>query len=390
MIELAPRQAAGQNISRSLRARLAAVAFLLLGTFGSPAAAPAIPLFAHQYGVTCEKCHSVIPHLSGFGAAFLANGYRIPGVQPGPAFPLSAKVNLVASSENQGDGPNGAGLPKAIVDEVELFAAGAIGTRASYLVEQYAVDGGKPGSTRDAWIVDRVNPWQARIPLFMQVGSFTLPLPVDPETFRDTYQGYTICTQTVGENTFNFFDPKIGVQLSAGDPSRGLNAKIFAGPGHDRQSGLASTGTDLMATVQEAVGPLTVSFYNYQGTRPAPSSNLLDRFQRTGYGFTYDQWGRLSSETVLQTGWDSLCGVAGFTGCASSGGFTQLRYAFNKRLYVLGRYEGTNDPSNGFTREGVLLLGWGPTERSRLTVEDVIQHIPETTHTVNFQFTLAY
>ncbi len=363
---------------------------LLLVAAGRPAPVLAIPLFAHQYGVTCQKCHSVIPHLNAFGAAFLVNGERVPGVQPGPAFPVSAKVNVVDSSQNQGEGPNGAGLPKAIVDEVEAFTAGAIGTRASYLVEQYVIDGGEPGLTRDAWIIDRVNPWQARIPVFAQIGSFTLPLPVDPETFRDTYQGYTIYSQTVGDNPFTFFDPKIGVQISIGDELRGLNAKFFAGPGHDRQSGLASTGTDLMGVLQESVGALTFSVYNYQGTRPTLSSRALDRFSRTGYSLVYDQWGRLSSETVLQTGWDSNCGVAGFTGCASSGGFTQLRYAFNKRLYVLGRYEGTNDPSNGFTRDGVMLLGWGPSERSRLTIEDVIQHVPQTTHTMNVQFTVAY
>src|SRR5579883_2720065 len=77
--------------------------------------AVAIPVFAHQYGVTCEKCHSVIPHLNEFGAAFLASGYRIPGLEPGPALPLAGKVNLAASSVNQGAGANGAGLPKAIV-----------------------------------------------------------------------------------------------------------------------------------------------------------------------------------------------------------------------------------------------------------------------------------
>jgi hypothetical protein len=98
---------------------------------------PAVPLFSHQYDVTCARCHSVIPHLNDFGAAIMASGYRIPGVQPGPAFPLAGKTNLVGSSENQGSGPNGAGLPKAIVDEVELFTTGAIGTRAIYLVEQY-------------------------------------------------------------------------------------------------------------------------------------------------------------------------------------------------------------------------------------------------------------
>jgi hypothetical protein len=353
-----------------------------------PQPAPAIPIFAHQYEITCEKCHSVIPHLNEFGAAFLANGYRIPGVKPGPAFPLSGKVNLVDSSENQGDGPNGAGLPKAIVDEVELFTAGGIGNRASYLVEQYAVDGGFPGLTRDAWVIDRANPWEAKIPLYVQAGSFTLPLPVDPETFRDSYQGYSLDEQTVGANPFNFFDPKIGVRVSAGDPLRGLNGQIFAGPGHDRQSGLPSTGTDTMGYLQDSIGPLTVSTYRYQGVRPTAAGS--DNFWRMGYGLVYDQWGRLSSETVLQQGWDSTCGISASAGCSSSGGLTQLRYQFSRKLYVLGRYEGTEDPTNGFTRDGVFLFGYGPAENSRVTIEDVIQHVPQTRHTVNLQFSVGY
>ena len=364
------------------------VLFLLVSALlERPLPAPGIPIFAHQYDLTCEKCHSVIPHLNAFGAAFMANGYRIPGVQPGPAFPLAAKANLVDSSEKQGSGPDGAGLPKAIVDELELFSAGAIGRRASYLVEQYAVDGGMPGLTRDAWVTDRVNPWQARIPLYVQAGSFTLSLPVDPETFRDTYAGYTLYEQTVGTNSFNFFDPKIGARLSVGDPLRGLSGQFFAGPGHDRQSGLPTTGTDTMGYVQDAIGPLTLSAYRYQGVRPTAAG--ADAFWRTGYGLVYEQWGRLSSETVLQTGWDSTCGVDPSLGCASSGGFTQLRYQFNRKLFVLGRYEGTNDPTNGFSRDAVALFGYGPTENSRLTIEDVMSHVPKTTNTVNVQFSVA-
>src|SRR5665213_2411844 len=152
------------------------VAMFVLLVSWRPAPGIAIPIFSHQYDVSCSKCHAVIPHLNQIGAAFMANGYRIPGVKPGPAFPISAKANVVDSSENQGDGDNGAGLPKAIVDEVELFTAGGIGSRASYLVEQYAVDGGMPGLTRDAWMIDRVNPWDAKIPVQVQAGSFTLSL----------------------------------------------------------------------------------------------------------------------------------------------------------------------------------------------------------------------
>lgn len=362
---------------------------LLLTALIRPGAARAIPLFAHQYGVTCEKCHSVIPHLNEFGAAFLAYGERFPGVSSGPAVPLSVKVNLVDSSEYQGDGPNGQGLPKAIVDEVEAFTSATIGSRANFFVEQYVVDGGEPGLLRDAWVSERVNPWNARIPVYLQGGQFTLPLPVDPETFRDTYQGYTPYEQTAGANPFDFFDPAMGARLGVGDPLRGLSAQLFAGPGYTRQSGLAPTGVDTELYAQQAMGPFTLSAFRYDGLRPV-AGGPDDRFDRLGLGFTFGQWSRFSSELVLINGWDSNCATPGLVGCRSSGGFEQLRYAFNRRLFAEARYEGTNDPTNGFARDAVVLLGYGPTENTRLTIEDVIAHAPQTTNTMNAQLTFGF
>jgi hypothetical protein len=354
-----------------------------------PVSASAIPLFAHQYGVTCQKCHSVIPHLNEFGAAFLANGERFPGISSGPAIPFSAKINVVDSSEYQGEGPDGQGLPKLIVDEIEAFSSATIGSRANYFVEQYVVDGGEPGLLRDAWISERVNPWEAKVPVFLQGGQFTLPLPVDPETFRDTYQGYTPYEQIVGANPFNFFDPAMGMRVSVGDALRGFNVQLFAGPGYTRQSGLAPTGVDTEIYAQDAMGPFTLSAFHYDGLRPI-AGQPFDRFDRTGFGFTYAQWGRFSSEAVFITGWDSNCATPPLTGCSSNGGFEQLRYAFNRRLFAEARYEGTYDPTNGLARDGVVLLGYGPTENSRITIEDVISHTPATSHTMNAQFTLAY
>jgi hypothetical protein len=368
--------------------RSVAGAVLALAALGPPTPAGAIPVFARQYGVTCRKCHSVIPRLNEFGAAFLDSGDRIPGVRPGATLPFSAKLNTIGSSENQGSGPEGAGLPREIVDEVEAFVAGGIGGRASYFAEQYVVDGGLPGQTRDAWVTDRLNPWEARIPLCAQAGSFSLPLPVDPETFRESYAGYTLFEQTAGSNPFNFFDPKIGVRVSAGNALRGTSVQLVAAQGHDRQSGLPATGTDLMALGQQTLGPLTLSLYRYTGTRPV--ANLPDRFERTGLGVVFNDWKRWTSETVLQTGWDSNCGAAAGGGCASSGGFTQVRYAFNRRLFALGRYEGTSDSTGAFTRDGLLLAGYAPVENARVTIEDVIRHAPATTNTVNVQFTVAF
>ncbi len=345
----------------------------------------AIPLFAHQYGVTCQKCHTVIPHLNDFGAHFLASGDRIPGIQPGPAFPLSMKANLLDSSEYQGEGINGQGLPKAIVDEVELFTAGAIGTRGSFFVEQYVVDGGEHGLLRDAWVNDRINPWNAKIPVYAQFGMYTLPLPVDPETFRETYQNYGVFVQQVGNNPFDFFTPKFGVSATVGSTLQGLSARIFTGPGHDRQSGLLTTGEDWMENIQEAIGPVALTYYHYEGERPDVAT-LLDRFVRQGYAVVFNG-GKWSSENLIQTGWDSSFNGIGYP---SSGGFTQLRYAWAPRWFALARYEGTNDPNNGFERDMVVLLGYGPSHNSRVTIEDVIEHVPYTTNTMNLQFTIGY
>lgn len=337
----------------------------------------AIALFARQYGVTCEKCHTVVPHLNAFGAHFLASGERLPvdGISTSVPLPFAAKVNLVASTVNQGPGPEGAGLPKAVVDEIELFTAGTIGNRASYFVEQYVVDGAELGSLREAWIDERVNPWRAKIPLYVQAGSFTLPLPVDPETFRESYQDYAPFVQTVGDNPFDFKAARYGVQATAGDVLRGASLRAFAGP------------RDVMIAASNAAGALTASVYRYAGSHPL-GMDTVDRFSRTGYALTYER-GKWTSESLLQTGWDSAPFGIPSIGASSSAGFTQLRYAFDRRLFALARYEGTNDP-NGFARDGVVLLGYGPTEYARLTLEDVISGQAFARNVLNLQLTVGF
>lgn len=364
-------------------ARVTIFATFLAATAGP---APAVPLFAHRYGVSCMKCHSVIPELNAFGSQFMAHGDRILGVTPGPAFPFSAKVNLVASNVNQGSGPDGRGLPKAIVDEIELFAAGTIGERADYFAEQYVVDGGEPGDLREAWIDFRIDPWQARVPASIQVGQFGLPLPVDPETFRRSYQHYTIYDQTVGNNPFSFFEPKDGTVLNVGSAIRGTSLNVFAGPGRDRFSGLPTSGIDTMENASHVLGHFTLGLYRYDGTRP--SGNAFDRFVRRGYALSYAA-GRWSSQTVMQTGFDSDPYAMPGIGASSSGGFSLLRYQIGPRLFAYARYEGTNQP-DGFTRDTVLLFGCRPSRNAALTLEDVVSHAPGTTNTITMQYTAGY
>ena len=342
--------------------------------------ADAIPFFAHEYALACQKCHSVIPRLTDFGEAFREHGYHLPGATPQRVFPVAGKINLAYSGEH-----DDTGLPKAVVDEVELFVAGTASSRTSYFVEQYVVDGGRPGSTRDAWVAQRLSGDGARAPVTLQAGSFTLPLPVDPESFRETAQHYAVFDQAVGTNPFTFFAPKVGVQVRVGT-TRGLSAHVLALQGHDPQSGVPTIGTDVMATLSQAFGPATISAYRYAGTRP--DGNAVNRFVRQGVGLTYAT-GRWTSETVLQTGRDGSIDGAGTAG-DSSGGFTQLRYEFNRRAFALVRYEGTNDPTNGVRRDFVALAGYRVTRNSRLTAEDAITHVPFTKHAFTTQYTVAY
>ncbi len=366
----------------AVRSRTFAVAaFLGCLLLARPTRADAIPYFAHEYGFSCQVCHSVIPQLTTFGETFEARGFAIPGARRQRVFPIALKLNLADTSE-----PDSSGLPKATLDEVELFVAGRIGSRGNYFVEQYAVDGGRPGSTRDAWLAYRVTPDDARVPLTLRAGAFTLPLPFDPESFRESLAHDRIFDQRVGPNPFTFFDAKMGGEIRVGALDRGTSVALLALGGHEAQSGIAAHGIDTMLVAQHVLGAVTLSAYRYAGARPIASG--LDRFSRTGYGLAY-RAGAFEAQGVLQTGTDGRIDATGMA-AGSSGGFAQVRYAFTPRLFALLRYDGTNDPTNGFARDILPLVGYRLTHNSRLTIEDLITHAPTAKHVLGVQYTVAY
>ncbi len=57
----------------------------------APRPAEAIPVFAHRYGLQCQACHTVVPHLTPFGETFLANGSV--SLQPTGSLNLSVDYN---------------------------------------------------------------------------------------------------------------------------------------------------------------------------------------------------------------------------------------------------------------------------------------------------------
>lgn len=331
------------------------------------ARADALPVFAHRFGLSCQACHTTVPHLNAFGQAFQAAGYKLPTLQRG-AIPVAVKVQLAYSSDAE------AGLPKAVVDEVELLTGGAIGTKFNYFIEQYAVDGGVPGQPRDAWLQYNAGTQHIR------AGQFTLPLPVDPETERDTLSHYLVYDQSVGGNDFNFFDPHIGIDAFTDTPA--LTAHFTAVESHDRQSGNPASGIDPMLYVAKQAGPLTAYLYRYQGQRRIDGSR--DAFYRQGYGLGTDV-GHVNVTGVLQTGNDSNADGAG-TAAFSSGGFLQMRYAISDGLTAVARHGRTWNAIDGAEQQTVLSIITRPARNMRFTIEDSITDH----HTLNLGWLFAY
>jgi len=309
-----------------------------------PTQAQALPVFAHRYGLTCQACHTTVPHLNGFGQAFLRNGFRLPQAA-GEALPVAVKVNLAYTSD-----PDEDGLPKAVVDEVELLTGGAIGSHVNYFVEQYVLDGGVAGSPRDAWMQ-----YNSEGIMHVRAGQFTLPLPVDPETERDTEAHYLVYDQTVGDNPFAFFDARPGV-----------DAYVLA-PSGDEFHLAAFTKGQAMAYGAKALGDFTLYGYRYQGSG----------FFRQGVG-ARQRIGKFDFAAVLQRGSDP--------DARSSGGFAEAHYAFSPALTAVARYDRVWDSLQGPQQQTVFSLVTRPARNMRFTLEDqVTDH-----HTLNMALLFAY
>ena len=281
-------------------------------------------------------------------------GERIPPARAraAPGVSLAVRVELAYASNGSGD-EGGGPLPKAIVDEVELLTGGSLGTRGSYWAEVYAVDGGEPGRPRDVWAAWRATPDGARVPVVVRAGAFTLPLPLDPETFRETTDHYAIWDQTAGDNPFTFFDTKIGAQIAFGDPGRALGGSVSLLKGHDQGSGLPSHGLDTMVTLERQLGDFSLSAYRYDGARTLHGVGFQgdltldygDRFWREGFGASWNR-GPTRVDAVYQNGNDSAADVYG-DALQTSGGFVQVRRELGSRLFAIGRWDATRDAGFG-------------------------------------------
>ena len=127
--------------------RLLGVLFLLVC---EASAAHAVPLFARRYGVSCSQCHVAPPKLNEFGEAFVARGYRIPGVEPRRTWPFALWISG-RSETLPGISPEAEDRLRAYMNRIELIAGGRLGPNASYFMEWRALsrEARSDGSLRD-------------------------------------------------------------------------------------------------------------------------------------------------------------------------------------------------------------------------------------------------
>ena len=350
-----------------------AVLFIGCAIFGTSERASATPEYARKTLLSCGACHSVGTQLNDFGRAFAFNGNRLPRLLPKGDIPLLVRGQAVYTSD-----PDPTGLPKVIVDEVEVLSSAQIGKNFGYGIESYVLDGGVPGNQREAWASYNTT---GNVAADVRAGLQVLPLPLDPERFRDSNNHYLIWDQTVGLNTFAFIDPKGGARVAVGNDGNGISGSALALYAHDQASSVPGVGTDSMFTLKDASPSHALQVYYYAGQRDVGG---IDAFTRTGYALGLYH-GRAWFDTTLQEGWDSNPNGDGI-GVHSSGGFAQLRYQIGAAQFALARYDGVADTSGNFERTMTIGYGFRFSHAFRLEFEDVVSHQPQTHNTFSVVF----
>lgn len=343
--------------------RFALVVVALFAALVAPAAAT--PEFARRAMLSCNACHTVGTKLTEFGAAFAATAYRVPRLTNAGNAPFAIRGQAVYSSE-----PDSAGLPKAIVDEIDVLSAGPIGKHFNYGIEQYVLDGGNIGNTRETWIEYQTSQRHA-IPLTVRVGLQLLPIPVDPERFRETNAHYALYDQTVGDNPFSFFETHTAVNLGIGREVGALHVNLLGVAPHD-----------FMEAFTYANHRGFLEAYRYDGSRVV--AGATDRFWRQGYGAATFR-GRLALTAVLQTGFDRNAAGDGVA-VNSSGGLLQARMQVGAHHFAIARYDGVNDSNGNFSRSFTIGAGTLFARAFRIEIEDQMFHAPQTHNALSVVF----
>ena len=322
-----------------------AVLVLLLGWRPTPGTA--IPLFSHQYDVTCSKCHTVIPHLNDVrGAPSWPTATAFPGVQPGPAFPLSAEGQWWTRASTRATGRTARACPKRSSTKSSSSPPARSATRASFLVEQYAVDGGEHGLCATPGSSTALNP-VGRQNSALRAGRYRSRCRCRSIPKRSAKPTRLRALRANGrhESVQLLRSRRSARGCRSATRCKGCQRRSLrrAGPRPSKRARRrpATTSMDVGA---RSIGPLALTAFRYSGNAAVDVRHLLDRVR------AHRLWRRVRSvgAVVERERADHRLGqqlrhrrhrlpVERRLHAAALGSSTP-------RLFALARYEGTNDP----------------------------------------------
>jgi hypothetical protein len=123
----------------------------------------AVPSFARQTGLPCSSCHTIFPELNSFGRTFKMNGYTLTGIKQveakntsaasGLQFnqipPLSAMLQVTATSVKADPATPGPRTNLALPDQLSFFFAGEISPHMGSFIQITMAPADGPGFAMD-------------------------------------------------------------------------------------------------------------------------------------------------------------------------------------------------------------------------------------------------
>ncbi len=204
-----------------------------------PEDAAATPAFARRYKISCTTCHAPIPRLKAYGNEFAGNGFIIPEEEKdrdyviagddmlhlGKEFPLAVRFDAYAVYDQDQDTEYDLQSPWGM----KLLSGGSVAPKIGYYFYFYLSERGEVAGVEDA-IVHFDNLFDTE--LDVAVGQFQVSDPLYKRELRLTFEDYLI------------YKPKIGFSNIDLTYDRGLMLSY----------GIASTGTDMVATLTNGNG----------------------------------------------------------------------------------------------------------------------------------------
>ena len=232
---------------KNVRTLIPALSLLLI-LFIISGKANAIPSFARKYQISCQVCHSPVPHLKPFGEEFAGNGYRLTEYESPRYFiqtgdeKLSLLRELPLAIRLDGVATYNFGQSKTVdfgtLSGVKILSGGELSDKLSYYFYFFMSEGGDIVGVEDAFITysDLFGTG-----LNISAGQFQVCDPFYKRELRLTLEDIAILKAVPGQSTGSLtYDRGIMLDYTIPGLETGFVAEIVNG------NGLNSGGEELL------------------------------------------------------------------------------------------------------------------------------------------------